>query len=643
MKRFKTALYLATIASSALATATQAQVALPAPGPNNGDNALHGTGATSIQNVLVQALNCNGDAQQLGLPTPEASGSFVTVPEPTDLPGPFNCATQEVQPNFVAKYVATGSGLGKQAWRTLGTGVNQFSAAGARNPFQLISGQPAWTSVQFAFADSQVVSSDLTAYSTDSDGAGPLLSGTATAGAAAQIPLYVLPVAVAYNPVYGTNASGQPMQFNVQSPVTLNGVNVGGLRMTRDLYCKVFNGEIVNFNDAAFTAANGGVPLHDVDPSDDNLTRWNADGVPIRLVGRMDRSGTTDIFTRALAAQCDPLVTTNKFDINAETLPYDPLSGVNFVTERPDTGLRPGGPTPAGTINSAGKEFFRSITSTTGTIDVSASSTGGAPSSSPVGNAGSGLFLVANGSGLVARAINATNATAGAGNDYVLNGANLNGKIGYIASDFIANSPSGSSTLHAAALQQGSSGSTFLVPSATNGTAAVSNVAPPDTNALGAWNTADSRNLPRENPLSWYSALYTGTNNLANPTVGYAITGTTQFLGYTCYKANNRGNIVKVLAENLGFLTQDSTGAAINTGFITGTGSPLGLLARSNIGAMPTVWRNVIRDTFLVRSTQDDAGVSGTQTLHSLNLYLQDNFVPGSGHTNATCTGLTGA
>lgn len=632
MKRLKTALYLATIASSALATATQAQVALPAPGPNDSDNALHGTGATSIQNVLVQALNCNGDAQQLGLPAPEASGAFTTITEPTDLPGTagmpggvFNCATQEVQPNFAAKYVATGSGFGRQAWRSLGSGVNQFSAAGARNPFQLISGQPAWTSVQYAFADSPVVSSDLTTYNA---------TGAAVGGAAAQIPLYVLPVAVAYNPRYGTNASGQPMEFNVQTPVTLNGVNVGGLRMTRQLYCRVFNGEITNFNDAAFTAANGGVALFDT--TDDTSARWTSGGVPIRLVGRLDRSGTTDIFTRALAAQCDTQVTVpanNKFDINSETLPYNSASGVNFVTERPDTGLRPGGPAPAGTINSVGREFFNGTT-----IATSASSTGGAPSSSPSGSSGSGLFLVANGSGQVRNAINAT----GAGNDYALGGVTLNGKIGYIASDFIANSPSGSATLHAAALQQGS-GSTYLVPSATNGSNAVSTVLPPDTNSFGQWNTADSRNLPRENPLNWYAALYTGTNNLANPAVGYPLTGTTQFLGYTCYKANNRGNIVKFLAENTGFLTQDSTGSTINVGFITGTGSPLGLLSRSNIGAMPATWRNVIRDTFLLKSTQDDVGVSGTQQLNSLNLYLQDNFVPGSGTTNPTCSGLTGA
>ena len=55
----------------------------------------------------------------------------------------------------------------------------------------------------------------------------------------------------------------------------------------------VFNGTIVNFNDAAFTADNGSTSLRD---SADAVACWNADGVPVRLVGRLlDRLGTTDI------------------------------------------------------------------------------------------------------------------------------------------------------------------------------------------------------------------------------------------------------------------------------------------------------------------------------------------------------------
>ncbi len=109
MKRFKTTMLLATIATGALATAAQAQVAIPAPASNNGEAVLHGTGATSIQNLLVQELNCTAGNNRLG----NANGTFSTIAEPTVMTdSTVNCAPQQIQPNFAAKYVGTGSGFG---------------------------------------------------------------------------------------------------------------------------------------------------------------------------------------------------------------------------------------------------------------------------------------------------------------------------------------------------------------------------------------------------------------------------------------------------------------------------------------------------------------------------------------------------
>ncbi|NWP47880.1 hypothetical protein GY986_25895, partial [Escherichia coli] len=78
--------------------------------------------------------------------------------------------------------------------------------------------------------------------------------------------------------------------------------------------------------------------------SADAVARWNADGVPVRLVGRLDRSGTTDIFTRALAAQCGSVASGNNYATNAETLPYNRTVTATirpvFDSVRSDTGLQ---------------------------------------------------------------------------------------------------------------------------------------------------------------------------------------------------------------------------------------------------------------------------------------------------------------
>jgi hypothetical protein len=639
MTRFRNAMLLATIATGVIATAASAQTTIAArPGQTattGNDTAgtefsLLGTGASSIQTVLVQELNCIGGANQLG----RQDGTLTTVAEPAALPTPagaFDCAAQSLQPNFSGKYVATGSGFGRQAWRTF---TNQFAnkpagtapfTGGVFNPFT--PNENPWPHVQFAFADSSATVSDLTAYS----------AGQAddVAGPAVQFPKFVLPVAVAYNPVYGINAAGEQMRFNVRSPLSINGVVAGGMRVSRDLYCRMFNGQVINFNNTRFTSGNGGTPLFD--PTNDTAARWSADGVPVRLVGRLDRSGTTDIFTRALAAQCNDISgLTNKFKQNAETLPYNrgTAGAADFTSARPDTGLRPGSSDPtAGSDNSVGNQYF--------TGSAIASVPGGVPAG-PTGNRGSGLFLVADGSSRVRDAINFAP-------DYALNGVTLNGKIGYIGADFIVNSPTGSATLYAAALQQAKT-TTYLMPSAANGLSAFAGIIPPESNGAGQYVQGDTRvvRLPngtngaakRENPLAWYDVMYNGTTTLANPVAGYPMTGTTQFLGYTCYTPQNREHIVNFLGWNTDATTRDAANADRTGIFTSTTSGSQGLLAQSNIGAMPTPWRSAVFRTFLV----DSATVSNGQRLGDLDLWLQSTAFPGGNLTrNANCTGKAGA
>jgi len=130
MKRIHSALFLASVASMALASGASAQSVIPGPvGPNDGDGALHGTGTTSVQNILVQEMNCIGGNNPLLTET----GTSIAIAEPTALTTPagmFNCSTQELQPNFEAKYVGTGSGFGRQAWRNRS---EQFTGTGQRS------------------------------------------------------------------------------------------------------------------------------------------------------------------------------------------------------------------------------------------------------------------------------------------------------------------------------------------------------------------------------------------------------------------------------------------------------------------------------------------------------------------------------
>lgn len=625
MKRINSALFLATVASMALASGASAQTI---PAPSNSDGALHGAGASAVQNVLVQELNCIGGSNQLGVSSPNPNGSFTTIAEPTI--GSFNCATTEVQPNFEGKYVATGSGFGRQAWRS---NTNQFfnagtgtGTAGVHNPFVNISGNPLWTHVQFAFSEGGASPSDIQAYKNTSTGA------VTVGGAPIQFPKYVLPVAIVYNPIYATQGATN-YRFNVTSPQMINGVNAGGLRLSRELYCKVFNGAVVNWNDPLFTAANGGTSLRDAQDEIDNPGRWASQGVPVRLVGRLDRSGTTDIFTRALSQQCGAFGT-NNYTTNAEALPYARVAGApDFSGVRADTPYSLGSSAAlSGTAPMIGNQYFDRAT---GTI---LSVSGGLPSNPAAGANGTGRYLLGDGSSAIRDAILAA-ADIGTG-------FKVNGKIGYIASDFVAGSASANPALFAAALQQKPSvaPNSYHMPSAGNAQAAFgTTILPPQSNADGSYNTTDTRlvrnpaggadiQARRNNPIAWYDVLYNPVATLADPNNGYAITGTTQFLGHQCYQAGNRRSMVEFVMDNFDLYGTRSTGAALPTDMFGGASTSI--VSNSNIGVVPDNWQRAIRETFF----QNTSGGLG-----ALNLWMQNSTSRGTTVSNTTVCGSGGS
>lgn len=652
-----TLLYTACSFAVLAANSAQAQVALPTV-------ELRGGGASSVAEILPRIANCMGNPGAGLNKVGSNDGSLNTVApglyqpaSPTATNPTFDCATQEVQPNTETKYISTGSGTGRAMWRTFST-ANLTGAANLINPFTGGAGVPSgWTNLQFAVSDSAISTGDLSTYNSTAN------SATNKAGPAIQFPLFVLPVAVAYNPAYGVKSTGSgpvDLKFNVKVPVSVNGVVAGGLKLDKIAYCKIFNGEITNWNDAKLKTLNANLSLHDA--TNDTLARWTAEGAPIRLVGRADGSGTTDIFTRALAAQCGGLVTNPlKFSKNAQALPYATGGTIDI---RRLLSTSPYFPTAAssgfaGTIQSLGGLVYDRVShqicawdevnTTTKQCDVAVK---GTITNTPT----PGLFMVGDTSDGVNEAIN-----GGGSNSLIASttaGISLNGAVGYIGADWVKPTPG--RTLFSAALQKGTT-TAYVLPSTANAAAAFgTTILPPQTTAAsGAYNIADARLLgavdpsvaiasapnngasvpmDRGNPLHWNAALYNpnvaSNLTLANPTAGYPITGATFVLTYTCFKPAvagvpgnnaNRFGIAELVQLTFGKITKTSTNAAISANTFKGTGATsLGIISQSNIAVPSAGWINAITETFFKKSVQDGDTTAGVAKLGDRNLWIQD-------------------
>ncbi len=686
MRNLKTTLLAATVLAS-VASPAYAQFAFPTV-------ELDAAGATTVGDINVKVLKCIGADVEYGvnnsttLQTITAADYTPSVPAVTN--PELDCSAGDNIYNgattFTGKYVGTGSGFGRQIWRNF-SGLNFLGTASSTNPHAAYTNvfgtgpvTGGWSNVQYALSESPVSVSELTDYNSANTETATVngVAGTqidveadANAGPAIQIPLYVVPIAFAYAPSYGKNVAGQSMNFNVKVPVIVNAVNSGGLRMKKETYCRIFNGDIQNWNNTSavygLQVLNGNQPLFD--PLTDNATRWAAEGAPIRLIGRAETSGGTNVFTRAMAAQCNGIVgLTNKFAKAGDALPYDNTSTIDIgkLTSsqyRPATLLTPAQLTTqavalAGTIQSIGGVVYDK----NGVFcDWSTLVANVCPA--PLANPGSttlGLFTVAEGSTGVEAAIASTTTDS-----YITlaSGAKINGKLGYIGADYT--NPTPGRTLHSVAAQVGT-GAAYAMPTAANANVAFGTVfAPQSIAGSGAYNVADARVVykdlgnvalatdtpaliaakvelvDRSNPLHWANILYpapydlsgnavTGTKTLANPATGYPITGTAQMLTYTCFSSPAKTHgIANYIQYIMGKVTKKNaiggTPASINLSANTFPGTAaasLGILTKSNIATVPAGWRTAIVETFLKKSTQKANGTTGA-TLGSLNLWIQ--------------------
>ncbi len=653
MTSFKLQLLAATAAVSALGGAAQAQSAFPAA-------QLYGAGASLPQTIVRQTADCYGLKSDLAFGVNQNTSGTATAPASTalfdyiyDTPAAdtlgnhFNCAGNSanppivdpdgpgplttpfndpriVQPNISILYVSTGSGTGVnsylrgQLFGSSGSGATLNTAVPVVVSTGYDAGTTAATGFQFAFSDTALSSGNLATYNGTSTpvvtinpfGAQPAADTALNLfGPAIQVPHAIAAVAVAYDPVYAKvrNNGGLINEYRfVIAGARADGS--GGLRLTRAQYCGIFNGTITNFNQLPTSVVNKDVN----DPA--------AFDVPIKLVGRSETSGTTSLFTRAIAAQCG--TTGNKFGNSENRLPYDAsvtISGTAY------TGT-------AGTIsptNSISGAFFNK---STGVL---------------TGTETAGLFGVANGNDGVAQYTNYhpdPSATIG--------DRTLNGHVAYMSPEnalpaTLFNGSNGYG-LNTASLQVNGTGTTYVGPDAKQATAAFTGIQPPQSKGtVGAYDSTVTTS-DRANPLDWVQAA-SKTVSLAAPTKGYPIVGTTNLLLYTCYSTPEKRRAVDGwVATIVGKTTKDFNNQVMPAGLASDP--TYGTYARNALSPMPGAWRNAIAETFLKSSAQlGVAGQSATR-LGLRNLWIQDRIpTTPTGTTSVTagnatvCLGKPGA
>jgi ABC-type phosphate transport system substrate-binding protein len=484
------------------ATAALGGVAHAAP-----TTTLYGAGSSLDAPYLRQIFDCFGNAPAIyaGSSTPNQDGFSVKgtgFTNPTTLPVSYynytgtpaqNCnptAGQETNTSLEFDYLSTGSGTGLK-------GLFSHSASaywGDEVTNVQANTLLAIPAVNYAASDTALSATDVADWnncgglSTCTDPTTGIALGTAYPipgpmyGKVIQVPILITPIDLAYSAEYGryldSSSVMHHLHFNVKHP---RADGSGGLVLSAATYCKIFEGEITNWNDPAITADNGGQSLQDPVEKAANI----AFNVPLVLVGRSDSSGSTSIFTRHLGAQCPSLITgTQYYNIGqtASTLPSG-LIAATWTSTNPNYG------------------------SASGVTDVP------------------GRYTIASGSGGVAAYLNfdPNNAPTTPGSEVV------QGRIGYVGPDYVlpsvANTGNNNFGLNTASLlRPGTKAAISPTPATTllayGGISAPTGSAKADaSNWVQAPNTAAPIAIP---------------SNLK----AYPIAGSSNLLTYTCFSSS---------------------------------------------------------------------------------------------------------
>ena len=488
---------------------------------------VFGGGASLPAPYARSAADCYGvkmdliNAAAVGATTP----SLVTLAD-FNYTGavPFDCAASTVNSNARIFYSSTGSGRGIQAF-----GSHDPLFFGDIDPNT--SGIQTQGSVSYALSETAVSAAQVGFYNNGglfttgvtvvaagaTPGVGQYANPKEKYGNMIQYPFLIAPVTIAYDPVYKkvrqADGSIKEYKFNLFRSLVRSS---GGLRLNQDTYCKIFNGQITNWNDPALKALNNNYSLKDpTDPvSNVNFS------VPLQIAGRSDSSGTTSLWTRHLAAACASQ-TPNAYADSTSTLPAS-LQGVVYDKATANT-------TPAGTP---------------------------------------GLYVRAAGNDGVAKYIDFTaEPTMTTGNTVI------QGRMGYVGPDFTlpaaAVTLANNYNLHTASLQNASGA--FVAPTPDSAVASFGTRLPPDSTSKGVYDPASLDSRSRTNPADWVEGA-SKTSALANPTAakGYPIVGTSNILLYTCYASSSQFSALIGYLKwyNTSPVVSDSTlGILANSGF----------------------------------------------------------------------------
>lgn len=581
---------------------------------------IYGGGSSLAAGLVRQAADCYGNQVPLvaiSSPVSAHNETTTTLPYFNFLGTPaHNCATAPVDATKTANYISTGSGAGINGY---------FSHDAATFWGDTVPGTTpsSYPSVQFAASDYGLSGTDASVYVGGGvDGSVTVVAPGVTPvppqygnphdlyGAEIQVPILISPVAFAYDPVYKKSADAAgtvtAYKFKVKK-VNIDGS--GGLVLDVPTLCKIFNGTVTNWNDPAIMALNGATSLRDpTDPVAEGTPStpgtWEytgaGGGLPIEIVGRADKSGTTSIFYRALAAQCTGV--NNYAAAGGKTTPAV-LNGHTY------TGLPAANNGPSGTytqLGQTGKFTLASLSS--GVSDYTAFRL--SPAAGVTYTQGRLAYLSPD-YALPAVTFSGTNT-------YGLNVVDV--KVGTVVIE-----PTGANAVKAF-------GTTILPPQ--------SDVTGLTGNKAGYYNAADTAHGVRSAPQDWaqpISTTFTYSNGsvpavvLANPNSGgasfYPFVGTTNASLYTCY-----GDTVTTTAV-IGYFNYFLNNKTIST-------ATTGLLGKSGFSAMPAAWLSAIAESFLapITTAKNTAAHPATDSLN-LNI-LTKATGPVSG-TGSQCRAVT--
>jgi phosphate transport system substrate-binding protein len=531
-----------------------------------GANDIFGGGSSLIAPYWRQTADCYGQPADLitkGTPPTFVDEDFINTEGQ-------NCATTQIDGTDTAWYISTGSGSGILGlfghdpvtyWGV----VNENGSNNCNNNFCYVS---------YAASDAGLGSTDVSVYNNGGNEVegGVTVTVNAPGGSCAnndsnpypnpaecygpmiQFPLSIDPVAEfyanggTYEKVIGSGQSEIDYHFNVQ-----NGTKYGGLRLSVNSLCGIFNGAITNWNDGSLTADNNGTSL--VDPKDPSKSGWSVTLIP---VARSDSSGTTSIQTRHLANVCQGVVVNGKN---------------NLYT------------TGATTISGAGAG---SIVGQTYNVSN--------PNWPGVDTAGF-ITLAPNSSGVAQYVAFTQSIQQVSKGNHCNSGTQLppkyttciqQGRIGYVGADYVlpyvANSQTNVYNLYSADVENAQGQYIAVSPSAAS--TAFGSVLPPQTTSAGKYQASLTQNGLRNDPTAWVEGLSPSVP-LANPQASgsYPVVGTTNFLGYTCYKTSG------TLATLSGLINYQETSKVT-------TNAKKGILSLSGLSVLPKAWTKGIDDAF---------------------------------------------